>query len=177
MEQFRRDKAPDRFLVLLREYNRQRVKSLDEALREEVVSCNPVEAYESLIEYRQQKAVDALDNADCLTLGTGRRRAEISKAKWPFLRAIKTILNKRCEFWPLSDRQIHYALLNDPPLIHASKPQSHYANTFQSYKALSTYSHGHSWSATSRWTASPRDKARHHLACPPLRTGLHPQRA
>ena len=64
------------------------------------------------------------------------RRAEISKAKWPFLRAIKTILNKRCEFWPLSDRQIRYALLNDPPLIHASKPQSHYANTFQSYKAL-----------------------------------------
>ena len=71
VEQFRRDKAPDRFLVLLREYNRQRVKSLDEALREEVVSCNPVEAYESLIEYRQQKAVDALDNADCLTFGTG----------------------------------------------------------------------------------------------------------
>ncbi len=30
---------------------------------------------------------------------------------------------------------VHYALLNDPPLIHASKPQSAYANNKESYKA------------------------------------------
>jgi hypothetical protein len=37
---------------------------------------------------------------------------------------------------PLSDRAIHYALLNDPPLKHASKPKSVYDNTKQSYNAL-----------------------------------------
>ena len=36
----------------------------------------------------------------------------------------------------MSVRTIHYALLNDPPLIHASKPESLYSNTLQSYKAL-----------------------------------------
>lgn len=136
VEQFRRGDDHDRFVVLLREYNRQRVKTLDEALREEVVSCDPEQAYQSLIKHRQQTAVDALDDVDCLTLGTGRRRAEITAAKGPFLRAIQAIIKKRRNFWPLSDRQIHYALLNDPPLIHASKPHSHYANTTPSYKAL-----------------------------------------
>jgi hypothetical protein len=33
-------------------------------------------------------------------------------------------------------RQIHYALLNHPPLIHASKPGSRYTNTLKAYKAL-----------------------------------------
>jgi hypothetical protein len=34
-----------------------------------------------------------------------------------------------------TERQIHYALLNAPPLIHAKKPQSTYRNTVQCYKA------------------------------------------
>ena len=37
----------------------------------------------------------------------------------------------------MSLRQIHYALLNDPPLCHASKPKSHYRNDRQSYAKLS----------------------------------------
>jgi hypothetical protein len=44
------------FLPLLREYNLQREKSLDEKLREEIVSADPEEAYESLIEHRTAKA-------------------------------------------------------------------------------------------------------------------------
>ena len=35
-----------------------------------------------------------------------------------------------------SDRQIHYALLNDPPLKHASNPRSRYDNTARSYNNL-----------------------------------------
>ena len=48
------------------------------------------------------------------------------------------MLEERREFWPLSDRQIHYALLNDPPLIHASKPNSRYINDSEgsSYESL-----------------------------------------
>src|SRR5262249_7644837 len=33
-------------------------------------------------------------------------------------------------------RQIHYNLLNDPPLKHARKPDSRYCNDVSSYKAL-----------------------------------------
>ena len=36
----------------------------------------------------------------------------------------------------MSDRQIHYQLLNAPPLIHAAKPESTYRNDKASYRAL-----------------------------------------
>ncbi len=134
-ENVSREDDHDRFIILLREFNRQRVKSLGEVLREEVVSCDPEEAYTSLIEYREDQA--ELDTyTDALEIGGPKQRAKISKAKEPFLSAIQVILKDRRKFWPLSDRQIHYALLNDPPLAHASKPDSTYSNTPQSYKKL-----------------------------------------
>jgi hypothetical protein len=136
VEPFRRSDAPDRFLVLLREHNRQRIKSFDEVWREETVSADPTEAYESLIEHRRQRAADALGGADTLPIPEGKERARISKAKLPFLEAVQTILSERRDYWPLSVRGIHYPLLNDPPLIHASKPGSRYGNTLNSYKAL-----------------------------------------
>ena len=120
-------------MTLLREYNRQRVKSFAEKVREEVISADPDEAYESLIEHRREQSEVV---ADTLKIRGEKRRAEISSAKQPFLRAIKRVIKRRRKFWPLSDRQIHYALLNDPPLIHASKPDSTYANDQKSYKAL-----------------------------------------
>jgi hypothetical protein len=131
-----RREEPDRFLALLREFNRQRVKSLDEQLREEVISCDPQQAYQSLIQHRRQRAADAFDDVDLLDIPQGKKRAAISAAKWPFVDAIRDILSDRREFWPLSVRGIHYPLLNDPPLIHASKPDSRYTNTLESYKAL-----------------------------------------
>jgi hypothetical protein len=122
-----------RFLVLLREYNRQRVKGLDEVVREEVLSADPEEAYRLLVAHRRQRAVV---NADTIAIEGHKHRARITAAKAPFLDAIQTVLDARREFWPLTDRQIHYALLNDPPLIHAGKPGSRYQNTTASYKAL-----------------------------------------
>ena len=132
-EPFRKDDDPDRFMVLLREYNRQRIKSFDEKLREEVISADPEEAYESLIEHRAELLAPVVDT---IAIRGEKRRAAISEAKRLFLEAIQKVIKKRRKFWPLSDRQIHYAMLNAPPLIHASKPDSVYANTKQSYKAL-----------------------------------------
>jgi hypothetical protein len=121
------------FLTLLCEYNRQRVKATDEILREEIVSANPEEAYQRLVEFREQSArVDVQTG----TIRGMKHRAAITAAKAPFLAAIKGILDRLRAYWPLSDRQIHYQLLNDPPLIHASKPASVYANDQKSYKAL-----------------------------------------
>src|SRR5262249_20612168 len=74
-------------------------------------------------------------SVETITIVGTKRRAKISKAKEPFLDAILRALKERADYWPLSDRQIHYALLNHPPLIHASKPDSRYANNEKSYKA------------------------------------------
>jgi len=128
-----RETEPEEFVQLLREFNRQRSKTLDEKLREEVVSASPEEAYQSLIEYRESRADIEVDT---LAMRDRKPRSKISQAKLPFLEAIQHVLESRRDFWPLSDRQIHYALLNDPPLIHASKPGSTYANTKRTYKSL-----------------------------------------
>lgn len=123
------------FLQLLRECNRQREKSIDEVAREEVVSVNPKEARRALVEYRKQQ--EWTDRTGVFEIQGQMRRAKITKAKQPFLDAILEVLRERKDFWPLTVRQIHYALLNAPPLIHASKPDSFYRNDKDSYKALS----------------------------------------
>ncbi len=132
-EEFKRGDDQDRFLKLLREYNRQRVKSFNEVVREEVLSANPEESYESLINHRKKKSKIEVD---ALEIVGEKRRAQITVAKKPFLDAIKKIVEEQREFWPLSDRRIHYALLNDPPLKHASKPDSTYRNDKHSYNSL-----------------------------------------
>jgi hypothetical protein len=124
---------PD-FVRLLAEFNRQRVKSREEHLREEVLSVDPQEAYQALVEYRERSSRFA---AETIELRSEKVRSRISKAKEPFLQAVEQIIERLRDFWPLSDRQIHYQLLNDPPLVHASKPGSKYRNNLSSYKALS----------------------------------------
>ncbi len=123
--------APE-FLTLLREFNRQRVKPFDVVAREEVVSANPEEAHRFLQQYRKNKA---RVTADSIQITGTKQRAAITSAKTPFLQAIMAVLNERRAFWPLTDRQIHYALLNDPPLVHARKPSSRYENSLTCYKA------------------------------------------
>jgi hypothetical protein len=121
------------FLPLLREYNRQRVKGIEEKLREEIVTADPEEAYRSLIEHRKAKAAVPMRSIEIIGKKT---RCEISAAKQPFLEAILRVINGWRDYWPLSDRRIHYGLLNDPPLKHARKPDSVYRNDKPSYSAL-----------------------------------------
>jgi hypothetical protein len=121
------------FVPLLREYNRQRAKSIDEVLREEIISANLEDAYDNLLQYRRRAAQIAVETG---TIEGHKHRAEISEAKRPFLDAIKSVIERLRTYWPLSDRLIHYQLLNAPPLIHASKLWSTYRNDLKSYKAL-----------------------------------------
>jgi hypothetical protein len=132
-EPISRHEDPGRFLVLLREYNRQREKSLDEKLREEIVSVNPADAYQRLKNYRKQASELSVESME---IPEAKTRAKISKAKLPMLNAIKEIIKRRKPFWPLSDRKIHYDLLNSHPLRHASKPGSRYRNDKDSWKDL-----------------------------------------
>jgi len=125
------ERSDPQFVRLVREYNRQREKTLDERLREEIVSLNVDDAYESLVQFRQQ-ASDI--SAETVVLGKCKERSTISDAKQPMVDAIQTILQERRKFWPMSDRTIHYALLNIKPLRHAKKPDSVYVNDMKSYK-------------------------------------------
>ena len=124
------------FRYRLTEYNRQRVKGIDEVFREELLRADPATSYESLLSERIERANIDLGRLSVIRLRDERYRAKISKAKQSMLDAINEVLQRNSAFWPLSDRQVHYYLLNNPPLIHASKPDSIYHNHINSYKAL-----------------------------------------
>jgi hypothetical protein len=121
------------FVALLVAYNEQRIKTREEQLREAVVKANPEVAYRDLLEHRQKRAEVTADRIEIV----GRKhRARISEAKEPMLQAVIEILEAYRRLWPLTDRGIHYRLLNNPPLRHASKPESRYTNTRQCYQDL-----------------------------------------
>lgn len=120
-------------VALLREYNRQRSKTLDEVMREETVSTDREDDYKSMIAHR----LEASKHEACvMEIRDMKARAAITGAKRPMLTAVCDVIKELEPYWPLSDRQIHYALLNSPPLKHASKPDSIYRNDTSSYKSL-----------------------------------------
>lgn len=123
------------FVKLLREHNRQRVKGLDEVVREAVVDIDPEAAHAALTQHRKDRARRETRGGE-IAIGDRRERAEISKAKKPMLEACVAAIAAMEEFHPVSVRNIHYKLLNDPPLRHASKSKSIYRNDKASYKAL-----------------------------------------
>jgi hypothetical protein len=125
--------ASDEFLKLLREHNRQRIKSRDELLREAIVSIDPLKAHRALTAYRKRKSKIKVATIE---IRETQRRKEISSAKQALLAAVQRVIFALQEFWPLTLRQIHYQLLNDPPLIHSAKPGSRYRNDKRCYAAL-----------------------------------------
>jgi len=121
------------FVKELATYNCQRVKTRDELLREAIVNVDPEKAHQALSAYRKKKS---RITAHTIDIQETQGRHEISQAKYKFLSEVQEIIERLKEFWPLSLRQIHYQLLNNPPLIHGSKPASRYGNNHQSYRAL-----------------------------------------
>ncbi len=123
------------FLRLLREYNRQRVKGVDEIIREQAVdaSDSDKQAIAKIIIDRVRRSEISID---AMEIEGTKKRSAITTAKVPFLKAILKVIQESEDFWPLSDRQIHYMLLNDPPLTHAKKKNSVYRNDRPSYQAL-----------------------------------------
>src|SRR5262249_1955692 len=121
------------FEQLLVTYNAQREKSPDVRVREQLLLTDPETAYDDLV---AERATASRVKADTLTLGYGRQRSRITPAKQPFLDAIRRVVNELEDYWPLSDRRGHYAVLNKAPLIHAKKPDSRYKNDRKSYKAV-----------------------------------------
>lgn len=122
-----------RFPAFLVSFNAQRDKSPIERVREQMVLATPEDAEAALVRHRIEKA--KVKTAK-LVLGYRKPRKRITKAKYPMLNAIKKILDELEELWPVSDRKVHYEMLNLKPLRHASKPGSVYQNDKASYKDL-----------------------------------------
>jgi hypothetical protein len=99
--------------------------------REEIVSVNPEDAHRALREHRKHKAEL---KANWLKIEGEKHRCAITEANAPLLRAVLRILEENLDYWPHTVRQIHYNLLNSPPLTHASKPTSTYRNDLNSYQ-------------------------------------------
>lgn len=127
------------FILLLRHFNRQRVKGIDEILHEDLIDVSP----EELVSYRSKSLEDRigkqneLGQMEIITEGRNKRYG-ISQAKYQFVAAIKKVIAERRKFWPLSVRLVHYALLNDPPVMNTIlKPTLKYSNNPACYGKLS----------------------------------------
>jgi hypothetical protein len=123
-------------------FNRQRVKSAAEQIREEVIRTSPEDAHNALLAHRaveSAKAYGRVEDAGLRILdpGAARRRSAISAAKRPMLNAALAVIDQYEDYWPLTLRQIHYRLLGKGVLRHAKKLDSVYVNTQQCYKDLS----------------------------------------
>jgi ParB-like nuclease domain len=120
-------------LKLLSDFNYQREKTPSEKINEAFVRTDPVMATFE-IEYLQLERKSKLSAAPKMNLGAKKLRHQITTTN--FLDAVKRVVRLNEKYWPLTDRRVHYLLLNDPPLRHNKKPSSHYANDKASYKAL-----------------------------------------
>ena len=121
------------FLDKLVAYNTQRVKNHTELLHESVVKADPEEAYEALIEHRRKQAVV---KTETITVAIRGPRKRIGQLKADLVDAIVTIVRDLEDYWPLSDRHIHYLLLNVRPRCNRNRPGSRYQNKLKCYKDL-----------------------------------------
>jgi hypothetical protein len=122
----------DERLKTLAAFNKQRDKTFNERTAERLLDIDPKVARAKLFAKRiQNERQPTLDqNVD---LGMTKHRAAITTQE--FCNAVQKIVSDNERYWPLTDRRVHYLLLNDPPLRHDKKPDR-YANDLASYKAL-----------------------------------------
>jgi hypothetical protein len=119
------------FTRLLVSFNQQRVKRLDQLARELAVTVDPGTAHRRLVEARREESEVSVE---ILNLGRVRGRSAIQGNR-PLADAALAAAAALRSYWPLSDRQLHYHLLNDPPRLHAGK-RTRYSNTPACYRTL-----------------------------------------
>lgn len=124
---------------LLTEYNPQRVKTTATLLREAMLRFSDTDANDAIAEHNEASiTVDA----DFMQVDGTKFVPDVSEKKRSFLAAAQKVIEGMREFWPLSVRQIHYQLLNNPPLTsepkRSKKAPEHYRyrNDKASYDAL-----------------------------------------
>jgi hypothetical protein len=111
----RRDQlTQDEFIKLLSDYNEQRQKTIAQQVREELVDIDEGDAYRRLCEHRD-RSVNAAEHNGVIALEIegSKKRHGISDQKAEHVKYIKKVVfEDRRDYWPLSVRGVHYALLN-----------------------------------------------------------------
>lgn len=122
------------------EYNPQRVKSVGAVLGEALLRDNNAADTYAAIKRRREASMTV--NADFMVVEGAKEIESISAKQQEFLAAIQHVIEQLRGYWPLSIRQIHYRLLNDPPLRQTPKRSRvgaerwRYKNDDSSYDAL-----------------------------------------
>ena len=102
------------FMRELADYNPQRVKGPAALFREMLLRFKTEEeAIAAISKWDEERSETNAVYTD--VFGT-KDIEHISKNKMEFLRAVQAVVERLEPFWPLTLRQIHYQLLNDPPL-------------------------------------------------------------
>ncbi|MCY2987195.1 MAG: ParB/Srx family N-terminal domain-containing protein [Planctomycetota bacterium] len=128
----------DEYVALLRDHNRQRYKDVAEQVRETLIDIDPEEAHQALRHLRTKSIYAAEFNGlDTLHIEGEKHRCEISDQKADHVKyALQVVNTDRREYWPLSVRAVHYALLNYAFLRNIPR-EIPYKNDDDSYQATS----------------------------------------
>jgi ParB/Sulfiredoxin domain len=132
----RRDESTD-YHRLLAEYNPQRVKSVATLLSEQFLKS---ETYVSDDDFHARHYEKAEVEAEFITVEGNKEIKPIGERRSEFLEAAITVINRLRNFWPLTVRQVHYKLLNSPPLTQVTANRNErwrYKNDLDSYNKLS----------------------------------------
>jgi len=119
----------DEFLRLLASYNRQRVKTAAEQLREEVVLMSDASC-ERVRHYRRDAA--AVNSDGVVELRKRKRRSAI-RDKMELRNAIVRVVKEEKRNWPLSDRAVFYRLLNIADLVRNDRTRVPFENNSACY--------------------------------------------
>lgn len=123
----------------LAEYNPQRIKGIGSLLKEALLRDSEHDAYAAIEDYN---AAALESDVDFMAVAGSKLVPAITEKKLPFLAACQKVVSDMAGYWPLSVRQIHYNLLNDPPLKLVPKRSKYdpehyrYKNDAGSYDAL-----------------------------------------
>lgn len=131
----RADYSDHEWKKILRGHNHQREKSKAVRLREMALDIDPNVAHRQLIEQREARRQES---PPALIITGEKVRSTIGPLLQEFLAAAIRVIDDLKAYWPLSVRQVHYGLLNDPPMRNTStgKQRARYANDLKSYKSL-----------------------------------------
>ncbi|QDU21823.1 ParB N-terminal domain-containing protein [Urbifossiella limnaea] len=130
-----------RFVEYLTSFNRQRVKSAQEQVREAVVRTSPDDARNVLLAHRAAEVARehrriADTGLRVIAPTAASRRSVITDQKRPMLDAARAVVEQYRGYWPLTLRQIHYRLLTRNVLRNA-RTKTKYVNTHGCYQDLS----------------------------------------
>jgi hypothetical protein len=104
-------------------------------MKEALLDIDPDLALNTLISHRHDRVRYAPPQIKI----TGQKtRSQISERKQEFLRAAMDVVEQLKPYWPVTVRQVHYGLLNNPPLRNSSRgiQRATYENDSKSYDDL-----------------------------------------